>query len=263
MKVDLPSVDENVISQIKEFIKEKVEKAGADGVVLGLSGGVDSTVTAYLCKEALGSDKVLGIIMPTSTTSSIDIKHASMVAEILGIENETINIDHLIKPFKSLCHHKSTKLAKGNLKARMRMLILYYHSNSLNRLVVGTGNLTELQVGYFTKYGDGGVDILPIGCLYKSQVKVLAEKLGVPREIIEKTPTAGLWYGQTDEEELGIRYHTLDKILYLMIDHCLDDQMISEKIGVPIKEVKRIKSMVKRSHHKLNPPEIPKIILKG
>jgi len=259
--MDLPPVNEKVIYLIKKFIKDKVEEAGARGVVLGLSGGIDSTVTAYLCKEALGPDRVLGIIMPTRTTSPVDIKHAHMVAEILGIENETIQIDPLVEPFKSLCYHRGTKLARGNLKARMRMIILYYHSNSMNRLVVGTGNRTELLVGYFTKYGDGGVDILPIGCLYKGQVKFLAEKLKVPVEIIEKTPTAGLWYGQTDEEELGIKYPILDKILYLMVDHGLDDQSISERIKVPIGEVKRIRRLVENSRHKINPPEIP--ILKG
>ncbi|MGB9844728.1 NAD+ synthase [Methanothermobacter tenebrarum] len=257
--MDLPPINEKVIYQIKKFIKDKVEEASVDGVVLGLSGGIDSTVTAYLCKEALGPDRVLGIVMPARTTSLIDVKHARMVAEILGIENETIQIDPLIEPFKSLCYHKSTKLARGNLKARMRMMILYYHSNSLNRLVVGTGNRTELLVGYFTKYGDGGVDILPIGCLYKSHVKLLAEKLKVPVEIIEKTPTAGLWYGQTDEEELGIKYPILDRILYLMVDQGLDDQNISERVKAPIGEVKRIRMMVKNSRHKINPPEVPNI----
>ncbi|MDD3454405.1 MAG: NAD+ synthase [Methanothermobacter sp.] len=259
--MDLPPVDEKVIYRIKKFIRDKVEEAGAEGVVLGLSGGIDSTVTAYLCKEALGPDRVLGIIMPTGTTSPIDVKHARMVAEILGIENETIQIGPLIEPFKFLCYHRGTRLARGNLKARMRMIILYYHSNSLNRLVAGTGNRTELLVGYFTKYGDGGVDILPIGCLYKGQVKLLAEKLGVPVEIIEKTPTAGLWYGQTDEEELGIKYPILDRILYLMVDRGLDDQSISEMIKTPIGEVKRIRMMVENSRHKINPPEIP--ILEG
>ncbi|MGB4362577.1 MAG: NAD+ synthase [Methanothermobacter tenebrarum] len=259
--MELPPVDEKVIYQIRKFIKDKVEEAGAEGAVLGLSGGIDSTVTAYLCKEALGPDRVLGIIMPTRTTSPVDVKHARMVAEILGIENETIHLDPLIKPFKSLCYHGSTKLARGNLKARMRMIILYYHSNSLNRLVVGTGNRTELLVGYFTKYGDGGVDMLPIGCLYKGQVKLLAEKLKVPVEIIEKKPTAGLWYGQTDEEELGIKYPILDKILHLMVDHGLDDQSINERTKTPIGEIKRIRMMVENSRHKINPPEIP--ILKG
>jgi len=139
-------------------------------------------------------------------------------------------------------------------------MILYYHANDLNRLVVGTGNRTELLVGYFTKYGDGGVDILPIGDLYKTEVRLLASQIGVPLEIIKKPPTAGLWAGQTDEEELGIKYEILDKILYLMVDKNLDDNEIAQKLKIPINEVLRIKMKINNSQHKSEPAQSPGLL---
>ncbi|MDO9044445.1 MAG: NAD+ synthase [Methanobacteriaceae archaeon] len=252
-----PLGTEKSIAKIEKFIERKVDESGSSGIVLGLSGGIDSTVVAYLSQRILGSSKVLGLIMPSETTSSEDVEHAQIVAEILGIEYEIIHIDPLIEPFQNLCSHESNELARANLKARIRMMILYYHSNSLNRLVVGTGNLSELLIGYFTKYGDGGVDILPIGDLYKTHVREVASGLEVPEEIIDKAPTAGLWPGQTDEEELGMKYEVLDEILYLMIDKSLEDNIIVEKVNLPINEIQRIKERVRISSHKINSPEIP------
>ena len=139
------------------------------------------------------------------------------------------------------------------------MMILYYHANSMNRLVVGTGNLSELLVGYFTKYGDGGVDILPLGDLYKTDVKNIATHLKIPDKILNKAPTAGLWAGQTDEDELGIKYHLLDKILYLITTEKLEDYIIAEKLEISPKEVLRIKNMIKSAKHKITRPPVPKI----
>jgi NAD+ synthase len=139
------------------------------------------------------------------------------------------------------------------------MMLLYYHSNAMNRIVAGTGNRTELLVGYFTKYGDGGVDILPIGDLYKTEVREIANYLGVPKCIIEKAPTAGLWTGQTDEEELGIKYESLDKILYLLIDEKLSIEEVSKRLEVPRDEVLRIKNMVESSKHKLSSPYLAEV----
>ena len=214
-------------------------------------------MVAYLSKRALGASNVLGLIMPSITTSSEDVEHAQVIAEILGIEYEIIHIDSLIEPFHDLCSHESNELARANLKARIRMMILYYHSNSLNRLVAGTGNLSELLVGYFTKYGDGGVDILPIGDLYKTHVREVARELGVPEEIIDKPPTAGLWPGQTDEEELGMEYTVLDEILHLTVDKSMNENLIAEKVNLPLSEIQRIKERVKISQHKICSPEIP------
>jgi NAD+ synthase len=253
---------------ISRFIEEKVKESHTSGVVIGLSGGLDSSTTAYLCAKTIKTDQTLGIIMPSATTHAQDVEDAIIVAESLGMEYEIIHIDELISPFNELCIHATNKnkrnseyrdIANANLKARIRMMILYYHANALNRLVVGTGNRTELLVGYFTKYGDGGVDILPIGDLYKTDVKMLASQIGVPNKIIEKPPTAGLWAGQTDEEELGIEYDILDKILYLMVDRNFDVKEISKILEIPLTEVLRIEDMLKVSGHKLKPAPYPEI----
>jgi NAD+ synthase len=263
--INIPGIDkEETVNIISGFIRDKAEESRTSGVVIGLSGGLDSSITAYLCAKSLKNDQILGIIMPTITTPLEDIEDAISVAEALGIEYEIIHVDHLIEPFKELCVHSSSQnpnssrdLANANLKARIRMMILYYHANNLNRLVTGTGNRTELLVGYFTKYGDGGVDLLPIGDLYKTDVRKLASYMGVPKKIIEKAPTAGLWAGQTDEEELGIKYELLDKLLYLMVDKKTNDQIIAEKLEIPVEEVLRIRNMVKMAEHKLKPAPTP------
>ncbi|MCK9152331.1 NAD+ synthase [Methanobacterium alcaliphilum] len=254
----IPNINEETsIAKIEEFIKRKVDESNSNGVVLGLSGGIDSSTVAYLCERSLGKENVMGLIMPSETTSAEDIKHALLVGENLGIECETIHIDSLIEPFKELCSHEANQLAEANLKARIRMMILYYHANSLNLLVAGTGNLSELLVGYFTKYGDGGVDMLPIGDLYKTHVRQIASILEVPAEIIRKAPTAGLLPGQTDEEELGMTYNLLDQLLYLMIDQSMEDEIIAKKMDISPNDVKRIREKVKKSNHKLCSPEIP------
>jgi NAD+ synthase len=265
--INIPKRDqEKTTGSISSFIDEKMKESQTSGVVIGLSGGLDSSTTAYLCAKTIKSDKILGIIMPTVTTPSEDIEDAIIVAETLGIEYEIIHVDDLIAPFTDLCIHTKDKgldhrdIANANLKARIRMMILYYHANDLNRLVVGTGNRTELLVGYFTKYGDGGVDILPIGDLYKTEVRLLASQIGVPVEIIKKPPTAGLWAGQTDEEELGIKYEVLDRILYLMIDKNLDDNEIAQKLEIPLNEVLRIKMRINNSQHKSEPAQSPGLL---
>ena len=263
--INIPRIDqEKTVRSISSFIDEKMNESQTSGVVIGLSGGLDSSTTAYLCAKTIKNDHILGIIMPTVTTPPNDVEDAIIVAEDLGIEYEIIHVDDLIAPFTDLCIHTRGKrnsdhrdIANANLKARIRMMILYYHANDLNRLVVGTGNRTELLVGYFTKYGDGGVDILPIGDLYKTEVRMLASEIGVPTEIINKPPTAGLWAGQTDEEELGITYELLDKILYLMVDKKFNDNEVAQKLGLPLTEVLRIKMKINNSQHKSEPAPSP------
>lgn len=251
---------QKAVDEICSFIKAKLEESKTNGLVIGLSGGIDSSTVAYLCARIIESDKIIGLILPSETTSPEDIEDAMAVADNLGINYKNLHIDHLIEPFPKLCHECSkSALANGNLKARARMMLLYYHSNSMNRLVIGTGNKTELLVGYFTKYGDGGVDVLPIGDLYKTHVKEIAAYIGVPKNIIEKAPTAGLWTGQTDEEELGIKYELLDKILYLMTDENLSIPEVAERLKIAENEVLRIKNMVEASKHKLSSPTIVEI----
>jgi len=200
-----------VQKKLVNWIKKTVAKSKAKGIVIGVSGGIDSAVVAALCKKALGENRVLALILPCHSHKK-DLSHAKLFINWLGIPQKQVQLtktyDALLKTLP-----KGNKLAKSNLKPRLRMLALYYFANTRNYLVAGTGNKSELTVGYFTKYGDGGVDILPIGRLLKCQVYKLAKELSIPDEIILKTPTAGLWPGQTDEGEMGITYKELDKIL--------------------------------------------------
>jgi NAD+ synthase len=261
----LPVLDvERASREISNFIESSLIESNAQGLVIGLSGGLDSATTAKLCAQVVNTDKILGLILPSQSTNQEDIDDAVSLAEDIGIKYKTIPIDPLIEPVQDICSRSETNenynLAGANLKARMRMVILYYHANALNRLVVGTGNRTELLVGYFTKYGDGGVDILPIGELYKTDVRRVAKHLGVSDSILYKAPTAGLWQGQTDEEELGIKYELLDEILYLMTEQELGEDETALKLNIKLDEVIRVKAMMRRAEHKTRMPLMPSII---
>ncbi len=194
--------------KISDWIEEQIEGAGARGAVVGLSGGLDSSVTAVLCQRVTG---VLGLIMPIHS-DPLDEEFASLLAKEFDIQVRRVDLspayDALVRVLPD-----PTGLPAANLKPRLRMATLYYFANKENRLVVGTGNKSEIMMGYFTKYGDGGVDILPLGGLLKRQVRKLARELGIPSQIIARPPSAGLWAGQTDEGELGITYDELDQIL--------------------------------------------------
>ncbi len=196
--------------QIVDWVAQTVRGAASKGVVLGLSGGVDSAVAAVLCKKALG-DNVLGVIMPCESDTQ-DEKDALAVAKQFDIKTERVNLNGA---FSAIAGELSggTDLGRANLKPRLRMTTLYYLAKKLSYLVVGTGNKTEIMIGYFTKYGDGGVDLLPLGGLYKTEVRELARELKIPDSIINKPPSAGLWDGQTDEGEMGIVYEDLDSAL--------------------------------------------------
>ncbi|XRO77720.1 NAD+ synthase [Methanocaldococcus sp. 10A] len=252
---------EEIVKKITNFIKEKVEEAKANGVVVGLSGGIDSSVTAYLCVKALGKDKVLGVIMPEKNTNPRDVEHAKMVAENLGIRYIISDITDILKAFGAggyVPTKEFDKIADGNLKARIRMCILYYFANKYNLLVAGTSNKSEIYVGYGTKHGDIACDIRPIGNLFKTEVRELAKYLGVPKEIIEKPPSAGLWEGQTDEGELGIKYETLDKILKLY-EEGKSAEEISKELNISIDVVKHVFDLIKKSEHKRTLPPTPEI----
>jgi NAD+ synthase len=234
--------------RMEDWIRMKVKEAGAQGAVVGLSGGIDSSVVAALAKGALG-ENVLGVILPCHSNGE-DAQHARMVAEKFNIACECVDIgpvyDRLIG-----CLPKADGIAPANVKPRLRMVTLYYFANMRNYLVLGTDNKAELMTGYFTKYGDGGVDLLPIASLYKREVREMARVLGVPEIIITKPPSAGLWEGQTDEGEMGITYDELDAILENMESGNL-------KSSDPSK-LKKIRGMINRSEHKRKLPDIFKV----
>ncbi|MDI6752513.1 MAG: NAD+ synthase [bacterium] len=233
-----------LLDEISRWIKKEVESAGCAGAVVGISGGIDSAVVAYLAKKALG-DSVLGLIMPCYSGEE-DIYYANLVIKSLGIRCEKIDLipayDKLIGTLP-----KGDRLAYANLKPRLRMLTLYYFANSLNYLVAGTGNKSEIMVGYFTKYGDGGVDILPIGGLLKREVKKLAKELDIPKEIIKRPPGAGLWPGQTDEGEMGITYDELDSAI-----SALEEKRVE---GIRPEILSRVENLIKSSCHKRKLPK--------
>ncbi len=222
---------ETLVQELCDWIRDKITKAKAEGVVFGLSGGIDSAVVVALSMKVFPKN-TLAIIMPcynleTDTDDAMDLINKFNVSyKIIDLSKVYDSFIYLLKD-KEKEKEESFKLADANVKPRLRMITLYYFANKLNYLVVGTGNKSELMIGYFTKYGDGGADILPLGNLLKNQVKELAEYLGIPKKIINKPPSAGLWAGQTDEEEIGINYNQLDKYLK---EGKLNNKIIEKKI---------------------------------
>jgi NAD+ synthase len=254
---DLSINTKEVTIIIKKFIQTYVESSRCRGVVLGLSGGVDSAVTAVLCKEVLGPKKVQCLFLPDETTPSVDKKHEQLFVKKFHLHCKEIDISPFVERFHS-SFGTSKRITLGNIKPRVRMILLYEYANETNSLVCGTSNKSELLVGYFTKYGDGGVDIQPLGDLYKTQIYELAKYLKIPSPIVSKAPTAGLWIGQTDEKELRMSYQTLDKILY-GLELKWNDADIQTYANASKSQVERIRRMRVFSQHKRRTPLIPKI----
>ncbi len=239
------------------FVANEVRKVGVERVVLGLSGGVDSALAAFLAAEALGPQNVLGIRMPYRASSPESLAHAELVMQATGIASETIEITPQIDAYFERFPDASP-LRRGNKMARERMTILYDHSASWQGLVLGTSNKTELLLGYGTLHGDMASALNPIGDLYKTQVWALAAAVGVPAPIVEKQPSADLWQGQTDEHELGFEYREVDRLLYLMIDERFEDEELFAA-GFTPEFVARIRGMVQRSQFKRRLPVIAKV----
>ncbi|GAB3041247.1 NAD+ synthase [Natronobiforma cellulositropha] len=243
---------------ITGFIRERADAAGADGAVLGLSGGIDSTLTAYLAVEALGADQVHGLVLPARVSSDEHMSDAERVARDLEISSDVIEVEPVVDALLAAYPDaEGDPVAVGNARARTRAVLNYLVANHENRLVVGTGNRSEAMVGYFTKYGDGAVDCHPIGNLYKGQVRQLAGHLGVPEDLVSKTPTAELWADQTDEDELGIDYDTLDFVLALSVDGPLSVAATARTLSVDPETVTMVHDLAAASEHKRHVPPAP------
>jgi NAD+ synthase len=251
---------ERVSQLIVKGIRGYVRESGHKGVVIGISGGIDSAVCVALATKALGKKNVLGLIMPNGRIVPEETADAVMVCRKVNIRHAIVNVGEATSALEMLLlkasmGKKCGRVDAGNLASRTRMIMLYGAAACRGYLVLGTSNKSELLLGYFTKHGDGGADILPIGDLYKREVRGLARHLRIPEKIIKKTPTAGLWTGQTDEGEMGFSYELADRILYMFLEQGMDGEDIIGQIGEE-KTVKKIYRMVKGSSHKRSAPRI-------
>ncbi len=248
-----------IANRLSHLIELHFKKAGFENAILGLSGGLDSSTTAYLLADALGEQHVFGAILPSSASRRLDLEHAHLVARSLGIDHYAFNISDIIHSIASRIHgyglSPQNEIAKGNITARLRAIFLYNLAARKRALVVGTGDRSELLLGYFTKYGDGAVDLLPLGSLYKTEVKELASAIGVPRAIINKPPSPGLWAGQSAEKELGASYEKLDEVLRLLVDKKMKPKRAAKKVRNQ-QLVERVLYLMRSSEHKRRLPPI-------
>lgn len=258
---EIPPIDaHHTIKLIEDFIRVRVSEAGAKGVVIGLSGGIDSAVITTIAIRALNPKKVFILYLPTKTTPDIDLKDVNSLCSQLGLRLTTVDIQKMIDAYSEIIEKKedSSLIEWANLKPRIRQSICYFYANKLNYIVCGSGNKSELMIGYYTKFGDGAVDILPLGDVYKTHVFQLGEFLNIPKEILKKAPSAGLWEGQTDEGEIGMPYSKLDCILF-GLERFQTIKTVAEKLSIPLLEVKKVKKMLYKSEHKRRGPIILKL----
>jgi NAD+ synthase len=242
--------------KITEFISEEVKITGLKGAIIAVSGGIDSALTLSLTAKALGPERVRAITMPErDITPKSDITDVMRLTAMYDVTCDIVEITPTLEALSRALPliDSSDKLATGNIRPRVRMIVSYHYANALKMMVVGSSNKTEHLTGYFTKYGDGGVDLMPLGDLYKCQVRQLASYMGVPQEIIDKTPTAGLWSGQSDEGEMGASYDTIDLILWGR-EKKFSAQEIASEIDVDLGLVESILARVERNEHKRRLP---------
>ena len=244
---------------ITEFIRAQLQQAGFERVLLGLSGGIDSALVAYLVADAIGAENVLSLLMPYRTSSPDSRGDAEEVVRRLGCSSEVVDISPMVDAyFDAPGRDDAAPLRRGNLMARTRMMVLYDHSVTWNGLVVGTGNKTETLIGYSTLWGDSASAVNPIGDLYKSQIRQLSAAVGVPAAIINKAPSADLWPGQTDEEEVGFSYAEVDRILFRLVDRRLTPAEVAAD-GFAEELVTRVDRMVAGAEFKRQVPPIAKV----
>jgi len=260
----------HVRKRVIRAIRSAVDDAGAEGVVVAMSGGLDSTTTAMLAVEALGSDRVLGLGLPCYKADQPGVSDARTIADGLGIEFHELQLRPLLETFDGMVTPALEPEAEperpnernrefGNATARFRMACAYYAANRQSRLVLGTANRSELLLGYFTKYGDGGADRYPIGDLYKTEVRTLASQTGVPRRIVTKEPTAGFFAGQTDLEEIGASYDVIDPLLGRLVDYEESVAEAAATVGVDLETAESIAGMITETAHKRAIPQTPGI----
>lgn len=252
-EVKIPNITAEDVNSLKKFIKDSVARARAKGVVIGLSGGIDSAVVTKLCADALGPENVLNVFMPSRVTPPEDYKTTLELSNMWGTEYRVVDIQPAVDALVAvLLSDAETPLERGNISARCRMTVLYNMAKKRQYLVMGTSNQSEIMMGYFTKFGDGACDVTPLANMYKTEVRQVAAIIGVPEEIISKPPSAGLWEGQTDEKDMGITYRDLDAILYEMEQDKTDSQ-ISADTGLPKEQVADIRRQVELMEHKRLP----------
>lgn len=257
-KINDLSIDTAKTKQIlTKFIREKVTQAGFSKAVIGLSGGIDSSLSAYLTSAALGPDNVMALRMPYATSSTESLEHAMLVIDELGVKNITVPITEMVDPLFER-FPDANQIRRGNAMARARMIVLYDQSQAFNGLVAGTGNKTEFLLGYTTLYGDAACAFNPLGDLYKTQVRQMARALGIPEVIITKPPSADLWVDQTDEGELGFTYADVDQLLFLLVDQRLapDDCIVA---GYSEQFVKAVINLIRKNSFKRVVPPIAKL----
>lgn len=250
-----PPVNRSLVKVLVDFIKQETERFGINKCVIGLSGGIDSAVAAYLSVKALGKNNVYGLLLPYKASSKESISDALTIVKDLKIKSKIVNVTGSVD---ALINGEINNVRKGNIIARMRMIALYDYSQEIGGLVIGTGNKTEILLGYSTLHGDSASAINPLGDLYKTQVWQLAEILKIPKKIIKKKPSADLWVGQTDERELGITYKQADRLLYFLIDCRYGDEELVNA-GFKKEFIKHVKHLIVRNQFKRVPPVIAKV----
>jgi len=251
--------------RITAFVAGVVDDAEAEGGIIGLSGGIDSTLTAHLAVEALGPERVHGLVLPSEVNTDRNMGDAERVAERLDIEYDVIDIRPVVEAFFEAYPGEDVaeradgdlRMAAGNVRVRTRAVLNYFVANAEGRIVLGTGNRSEALTGYFTKYGDQAVDCNPIGNLYKCQVRQLAADVGVPEDLVEKPPSAEMWVGQTDEAEMGLTYDLLDAVLALRVDGPLSKAATARTLDVEEAAVERVEELYRASAHKRRLPPAP------
>lgn len=257
LDVDFSEIENRIV----RFVKEYVENAGVKGIVLGLSGGVDSSTTAALCSRAIGGDNVLALLLPEKETyRQKDIDDANTIAKQFGLQTQVCDMTVILDSFyKSIPAYDPTdRLSKGNVKARTRMVFLYYYANKQNRIVCGSSDKSETMMGYFTKWGDAAADIAPVIDLYKTQVRQLAANLGIPKELALKPSTPALWPNQLAEEELEIKYEILDLILF-GLERFMKPREIAEQLDIKVAIVEKVNERLLVNEHKRRMPIGPKL----